>query len=56
MLNKINSSSNKGENLGKERIKELWEIFIQNANFEFERSLFLKWLNKEKYYNEFQSF
>jgi len=47
-LTKINN--NKGENLGKERIKELWDIFVKNANFEFERSTFLKLLNKEKHY------
>lgn len=38
----------KEENLGTETIKRLWGIFVQNSNFEFERRLFFRWLNKDK--------
>lgn len=35
--------------LGTENLKKLWEIFVTRAVFEFDKNLFLKWLNKEKF-------
>jgi hypothetical protein len=44
-----------GNLFGKEKLTELWEVFITKANFGFEKSIFLKWLNKEKHYEDIEA-
>lgn len=35
--------------LGNSNIKKLWDIFVKRAGFEFDKNLFFKWLNREKF-------
>lgn len=36
-------------NIGTENLKRLWEMFVNNSSIEFDKTLFFKWLNKEKF-------
>ena len=42
------TSTKNGLTLANDNIEKMWNIFVAKANFNFETSLFLKWINKDR--------